>query len=275
MRNVCRVGAVLGAAMATSQPAAAQEIDDKYWIEVGAYLPDVDSQVRVAATNRPQVASTIDLESDLDLSKRKALPQVNAGLRFGSGRWSLDTEFYSLRRRGSATLRRDIAFDDAVYPVGVRLDSGFDSSVYRATVGYAFVKDDNTRIGAALGVHATDFTVRLSGAARVGEATVTGATRRRTLLAPLPTIGLFARQQIAPGVTLSGRIDYLSLKISDYKGRLVNAQGAVTWRFARNFGIGAMYRYVDYRVDVDKPRWNGRLKYGFSGPALFLRAGFR
>lgn len=254
--------------------AAAQSLDDLYWLEVGGYLPDVDSKVRVASVDLPNVATTIDLESDLDLTDRKTLPQVSAGMRF-SGNWSLEAEYYSLRRSGSVGIRREIVFDDVTYPIGARVSSSFDSSIYRVTAGYSFVRNQNTRVGAALGLHATDFEVSLSGDAQVGGVIGQAAARRRSFLAPLPTLGLFASQRLAPDLTLSGRADYLSLKVGDYSGRLLNAQASIVWRFAKNVGVGAMYRHVNYRVDVDKERWNGRLRYAFSGPALFVQVGFR
>jgi hypothetical protein len=273
MTDKLRCIAILAATSAGATPVAGQGLDDRYWIEAGGYLPKVDSTVRVAATAGPNLASTIDLESDLDLDDRKALPQVSAGVRLGDGGWSLEAEYYALRRTSSVSMRREIVFDDAVYPVGVRVDSSFDSSIYRATIGYAFLRKRDTRIGAAVGLHATDFEVALSGEARLGGVTTQGVARRRTFLAPLPTVGLFASQRLLPDLVVSGRADYLSLKIDEYSGRLLNAQASIVWRFARNVGVGAMYRHVDYRVNVDKERWNGRLQYSFSGPALFLQVG--
>lgn len=254
-------------------PGHAQSIEDKYWVEVGGYWPSVSSEVRVAPASNPDGGTTIDMESDLDLSKHKTLPQVAAGMRLG-GNWSLMGEYYSLSRSGSKSVSRDISFDDVVYPAGVRVDSSFDSTIYRATVGYSFVNNPNTRIGGALGFHVTEFELKLKGDAQVGGAAVTGEQRRRDVLAPLPTVGLFATQKIVQDVTFSARGDYLSLKIDDYKGRLFNGEAAVTWRFTKNVGIGAMWRYVNYRVDVSKDRWDGRLQYRFSGPAVFMQVGF-
>ena len=99
-------------------------------------------------------------------------------------------------------------------------------------------------------------------------------TRRRAALAPLPTLGLYGSIRVAPQVTLSGRADYLSLSVDNYDGRLFNAQAAATYRILENVGVGVAYRYVDYRVDVEKDDWDGRVKYKFRGPALFLQAGF-
>ncbi|WHO40657.1 outer membrane beta-barrel protein [Sphingobium sp. AP49] len=254
-------------------PGYAQSLDDKYWLEVGGYMPSVTSKVRVAPASNPDGGTSIDMESDLNLDKHKVLPQVSAGIRLGHN-WSLMAEYYSLSRSGEKQISRDISFDDVVYPAGVRMDTSFDSTIYRATFGYSFINKPNTRLGAALGLHATKFDLQLDGEARVGEAGISAQQRKRDVLAPLPTLGLFGAQRIAPDVTLSARADYLSLKIDDYKGRLLNGEAAVTWRFAKNVGIGAMWRYVNYRVDVDKERWAGRLQYRFSGPAVFLQAGF-
>jgi len=90
----------------------------------------------------------------------------------------------------------------------------------------------------------------------------------------MPTIGLFASYEVMPRLTLGGRLDFLSLGIDDYDGRLINAQAQLAYRFMKNIGAGVMYRYVDYRVDVEKERYTGRLTYSFSGPALFIEAGF-
>lgn len=273
-RHSIRLGGICVVMMGTvTAPAHAQALDDKYWVEVGAYWPSVSSHVRGAPASNPDGGTNIDLESDLDLDKHKALPQVAAGIRLG-GNWSVMGEYYSLSRNGSKTVARDITFDDVTYPAGVRVESGFDSDVYRLTFGYAFVSTPDTRVGAALGLHATDFTLTLKSDARLGETQVSGTQRRRKALAPLPTVGLFATQRIATDLTLGARADYLSLKIDDYKGRLLNAEAAMTWRFAKNVGIGAMWRYVNYRVDVDKDNWAGRMKYRFSGPAAFMQVGF-
>ena len=73
---------------------------------------------------------------------------------------------------------------------------------------------------------------------------------------------------------LSGRVDYFSLKYNDYDGSLVNAVVAVDYRFARNFGVGLGYRYVDYDLDVTKSSFTGGVKYEFSGPMLYLIGSF-
>ncbi|SNT04382.1 Outer membrane protein beta-barrel domain-containing protein [Sphingomonas laterariae] len=256
-----------------ASPAAAQALQDKYWIEAAAYWPRVDTNVRVASTGSQDIGTDIDLESDLDLDKNEVLPSVFVGARLG-GNFSVSAEYYALTRKGERAIERDITFRDVVYPVGASIATKFDTDVYRLTLGYAFVRNDNFELGASLGLHATKFKIELRGEGNVGG--VGGATQVRgeDVLAPLPTIGLFTAFEVTPGVTLNARVDYLSLSIGDYDGRLLNAQAGAAYRFTDNVGIGVMYRYVDYRVDVEKDRWTGRLAYKFKGPSVFLQLGF-
>ncbi|MCJ8157748.1 outer membrane beta-barrel protein [Sphingomonas sp. LaA6.9] len=266
------VAAVLGGVFGATS-ANAQALDDKFWIEGSAYFPKVDTDIRVSSLTDNTVGTEIDLESDLGLDNDSTLPAVFAGVRLGSN-FSIGAEYYSLGRDGTVNLARDIVFDDVTYPATASITSKFNTDVYRLTLGYAFVREDNFEIGAALGLHATDFEIQIEGIGNVGGATGQFESRRRSALAPLPTVGLFGAYEIMPKLTLTGRIDYLSLSIDDYDGRLINTQAALTYRVFKNVGIGAMYRYVDYRLDVEKPEWEGRIAYEFKGPAIFLQVGF-
>jgi hypothetical protein len=270
LKTVLTIGILWGGAGAGA--AHAQALEDRYWFEAQAYWPDVDTTVSVAGPNG-LVGTKIDLESDLDLSDRKTLPAFLAGARIGE-RWSLIGEYYGLDRSGSASTSRDIDFDDVTYSAGGTLSSGFDTKVYRAAVGYSFIKSDKAELGASVGLHVTQFKLSISGQGHVGAAAVQSELRKRDALAPLPTLGLFGAYQIAPRLVISGRVDYLSLKVGDYDGRLVNTEARLSYRLLKNVGIGAAYRYVDYDLNIDKEHWQGELAYKFKGPALFLQAVF-
>jgi hypothetical protein len=73
---------------------------------------------------------------------------------------------------------------------------------------------------------------------------------------------------------LSARADALSLKIGDYRGRLLAAQISASYEIASGLAAGAMWRHVNYRLNVDRADWNGLVKYRFSGPAVYLEYRF-
>jgi len=271
--KIAFMGTAIMLGVATS-PAHAQSLDDKYWLEVSAYWASVDSSIRLEPKNATIPGTKIDFENDLDLDDSEALPAIYAGARLG-GNWVVGAEYYSLSRKATVNLRREIVFDDVTYPLDADVSSKFSSDIYRFTVGYAFYRSEDAEIGGAIGLHATDFEVSLKGETQVGPgSSIQTVTRRRKALAPLPTLGLFGSVRVAPKVTASARADYLSLTVGDYDGRLLNAQAAISYRVLENVGIGASYRYVDYKLDVKKGNWRGNLRYEFNGPALFLQAGF-
>jgi len=267
------IATLLTGAAFVASPASAQGLDDKFWFEVGFYWPKVDTTIEVSSVTNSTIGTEIDFEDDLDFGDGEGLPSFTAGARL-SRRFRLVGEYYSLGRSSEATLARDIVFDDVTYPVSATVASEFDSSIYRFSVGYSFVRKPNVEVGGALGLHATDFEVALEGMGTVGGSTAQVQSRRREALAPLPTLGIYGTYAVAPRVELAANVDYLSLSVGDYDGRLVNAQASVSYRVFKNVGVGVMYRYVNYRLDVEKEEWVGRLTYEFSGPAVFLIAGF-
>lgn len=264
------VSAVICCAPETTQ---AQALQDKFWLQVTAYYPKIDTDVTVTPTGSATEGTNIDLERDLGLDDREILPAVFGGVRIGR-RFSIGADYYSLGRETTRAIDRDLVFDGVTYPVNAEVTAEFNTDVYRLTLGYAFLRRDNIELGAALGLHATNFEVGLSGEGAAGGGGITLQTRAQDFLAPLPTIGLFGTFELAPGLSLGGRFDWLSLSIGDYDGRLINTQATLAYRVTRNVGVGIMYRYVDYRVDVEKDRFTGRFAYQFAGPAAFVEIGF-
>jgi hypothetical protein len=171
---------------------------------------------------------------------------------------------------------RDIIFDDVTYPTNAVIESEFNTDIYRFTVGYAFARGPNYEDRRRDRPSCDRFrslpfrpghrspAIRCS---RLRPAAVARWRRCRHSACSAPG-------KVAPHVTVGGRIDYLSLSIDDYDGRLINTQATVTYRVWENVGIGLMYRYVDYRLDVEKNDYFGRIRYKFNGPAIFLQLGF-
>lgn len=271
-----RLGMAFAAAAALTMtglaaPAAAQSLSDKYWLEVSAYRPSIDTSL---ALSRPGAAGTdIDLENDLGLDDSDTLPAVYAGARLGS-RFVITAEYYALNRDASRTLTRDIVFDGTTYPATTQVDSELKSNVYRVTVGYTFWRSEQAELGAAIGLHATSFDVSLRGAISGGGGGVTTQRRGEDFLAPLPTVGLYGTYQATPKIALTGRADYLSLTVGDYSGSLFNLQAAASYAVTSNIALGVAYRYVAYDLDVEKSGYTANLDYNFSGPSLFVRFGF-
>jgi hypothetical protein len=258
--------------VAAAGAARAQSLDDAAWIELGGFWADVDSTGEFRLPDQPSGVS-FDFEQDLGLDDRQTLFSVNAGAR-AFGRVIFAADYYKLDRESSIELGRDIQFEDVTFPVAAEIDSGFDSDIYRLTVGYSLIHNGRFEFGPAIGLHATSFDIFVAGEARLGETEVAQAVRRRDFLAPLPTVGLYGTWQPTPRITANARIDYMSLGIDDYDGGVTNVQAGVSYAVTRNFDVGVQYRFVDYDLVIEKDSWTGDLDYTFQGPVVFLRASF-
>jgi hypothetical protein len=270
--KVLGTAAILGAA-AVAVPASAQAVADDFWISGSGFLANVDTKVRISPASNANSGTELDLEDDLGLDDNELLPAIYAGAKLGGG-FVITGEYYSLSRDTTASIARTITVDDVTYPVNASVSAGFKTAIYRLTVGYSFIRNETTEVGAAIGLHATDLQFSLSGQGSSGGAPVTLQTRRKDFLAPIPTVGLYGTFEVAPRVTINARADYLSLGIDNYDGSILNAQAAVSYRFTDNFGVGVGYRYVDYDLDVERTNYTGHFDYKFWGPSVFLEAGF-
>jgi len=263
---------VLGVA-ALAAPAHAQAIDDDFWIQGSAFFANIDTKVSSALVATPTAATEIDLEDDLGMDDSEILPAIYAGARLGGG-FVIAAEYFSLNRDTTATISRNITVDNVTYPVNGSVSAGFGTDVYRLSIGYVFLGNETSELGVAIGVHATELEFEISGQGSVGGAPVSNQVRRKDVLAPIPTLGVFGSVEVAPRVILSGRADYLGLGIDDYDGSVLNLQASASYRIMDNVGIGVSYRYVDYDLDVEKDDYTAAFDYQFNGPSVFVEIGF-
>lgn len=239
-------------------------LQDGFTLEVGAYAPTVKTTARLDSATLG-AGTSISFEDDLGLDDRKVQASILGKLRLGE-RWRLEGEYFALDRSGTRVIDRTINWGGNTYPIGIVVNSEFDSDIYRLSGGYSFIKNTEAELGVSLGLHVTDFTMSLEG--------VSVAKRTGDALAPLPTIGLYGSYALTPRWLLSGRVDFFSFSYNDYDGSLVNLVAGVDYRFTRNFGVGLGYRYVDYDLDVTKSSFSGSVQYEFSGPVLYLVGSF-
>jgi hypothetical protein len=269
-----RIAGAAALALCSLPGAALAELpQDVFWGELSWFYPTINSTARldVTATSRP--GSVITLEDDLDLDERKSTPYLQLGMRLGE-RWRLEFEYYDLSRSATKTLARTIDWGDTTFPVGVTVDTTFDTTIYRFTGGYSFVRDAASEVGVGFGLHITDFQTALAGTGNGPSGTNTFHNEKRDALVPLPTAGLYGTYKFTDQLSVRGRVDLLSFKYDEYDGRLVNWMAALDWRFAKNWGAGIGYRYVDYKLEAESSDFRGEINYKFKGPTLFLNAAF-
>lgn len=262
-----------GSVLAAVAPLArAESPQDHFWAQLEYFVPAIESSARLDATDPRLRGTKLSLEGDLGLRAHKGTPYALLGARLGD-RWRLEFEYYALRRSGSRTIGRDVQWDDRTFPISTRLDASFESTIYRLTAGWSFLRSPQGEAGVAIGLHTTDFKLSLAGQAAIG-ATAALTADRRDQFVPLPTVGVYGTYALTPEWMLRGRVDFLPLRSDRYEGSLTNLMAAVDWRFAKNLSVGVGYRLVNYQVELSRSRFNGELNYRFHGPTVYLSAAF-
>jgi opacity protein-like surface antigen len=259
--------ALMAGGPAAAQPAAwttHPALQDRWNIQLGVYTPNVSTTAHLNGAGG-RVGTEVNFEDDLGYTDRKNMPAVLASVRLGE-RWRIEAEYLSLKRENAHTLERTISWGDNSYTLGTVVNSEFRSDIFRLSGGYSFVRDAQKEFGFAFGLHTTDFKTSIAAA---GIGSDTG-----DVLAPLPTIGLYGAYALTPKWLVSGRVDVFSLSYDAYDGSLTNATIGIDYRFFRNIGLGAAYRYIDYDLKVTKSSFNGGLNYRFSGPLLYAVSSF-
>lgn len=257
-------------------PAAAQDATagHDFFVRGGLFFPKMSTTLRVDPVAGSGTGSVLSFEKDLNFNDRPVVGFGEAGWRF-SEHWRVTFEFIGLNRGQTATIDRDIVVGDTTYPVNGSLTGTFKSNIYKIQVGYSPVLTENAELGVSLGAHLTDFATSLEGQA-TGPGGGGGAvkTETRSILAPLPNIGAYGRLKLFGPVSLTGRVNWLQLKINNYDGGLTDAELGLSWRFAKSFSATASWRVLNYRLDVERERFEGRIRYRFTGPTVGLAATF-
>lgn len=267
-----KAAALLAAVLVLPQAARASELDRRAWVQLGAWRPALDSQLRVDAGSGQ--GTPVDFERDLGLDDGKAVGAVLIGACWAE-RWRFEFEYFELTRGARQHLTdRDLVVGEITYPAQVEITSEFDMKVHRAGVGYAFLREPDGEAGVTGGLHVTTFRAAFEGLGSFDGSLLAVQKVRRQETVPLPTVGVFGTWRVSPHWLLSGRADLFQLKYDHHRGRLFNLQGHLMVRVTPNVSLGAGYRLTDYRLDADDTDWRGRIELRYKGPQLMLEAGF-
>ena len=141
------------AALICSVSSAFAEIpQDRFWGQLEYFYPTVSTTLRLDANATARPGTTFSLEQELDLKDRKGLPYLDLGMRLGEN-WRIEFEYYELDRTGTKTITRQLDVGDTTFPVGATVSTTFDSTIYRLTGGWSFIKTQQAEAGVGFGLH--------------------------------------------------------------------------------------------------------------------------
>jgi hypothetical protein len=270
--TIALVGGGLGTAAAADDETEYRFIDDRWIIALGGYLADFTTDASIGTGNL--IGTTLRLEDDLGLSEDDRQFRVDGIYRFNR-RHAIGYGFWSLTRNGSEVLDRQIEVGDEIYGLNATLVSKFDAKWFRADWRYSFLRNPKGEAGINLGLSTYDFDVALEGEACAGPpddpCSIIGDNARveESLLAPVPTLGVFINYAIKPKLLFRANLNFFDLSVGDYEGRIVDTTLLFEWYFTRHFGVGGGTNGTDIRVK-DSSEDPFSVDYDISGLMAYL-----
>jgi hypothetical protein len=275
MRNSCRLTALVALSVLCGVPAAfADEATTNPtlaadWI-ISAGLANTNSDPRVGLAPDGSRVTLIDLDVlgvdadnyDTYLSVSWQAPE----------RWRLSFTTYTSKVEGGRFSDRDYEYGDLDIPAGSGIELDFKSTFYILNADYAFWNKPRWEAGVGIGIYALDW----SGGIQLVEGGSGSVVARESddFLAPLPTLGVFARYAYSD--RLAGRlgVDWLSVNIDSYDGEVFALAAGVDWWFSERWGVSGGFNLVDIEVTVDDKPFNQYLEASWESIYLKLNLAF-
>jgi hypothetical protein len=261
----CYISGLVAALVVLPAAAADPLYEQGFSFRLGGFYSSADTTLRIDSSNGDR-GTSISLEDDLGYEKDKSLPVLDAIWRINP-RHRVELGYLRLARDAQKTISGEIRFGDQVFPVSTEVGSRFDSDVWRLTYGWSFYREGGNELALLVGLHVTEFSTKLeSSGGAIAEAA------ERTI--PLPTLGIQGSWALTPSWRINGQVQVFSLEYDDYEGSFTTGSISAEYRINRNYAVGAGYLVNDYNLDVTSGQARGSFDYAFSGPMLYLTAGF-
>jgi len=273
------VSALLAAAFANgahAQAGPAQTLlDGKVVVNLGGFIvgTDLKASLNGSTVNNPDVDFDKTFgDSDNTRIRADVLWRLTPShhLRF------LYFDDSTSRRR---LIDEDIVWGDHTFTAGGEVRSKNSFKIYELAYEYAFIRQPSFELNGTFGVHWMDLSVKLSGDAIITDengntTSVSGSGKKGSVSTPLPVLGLRAGWVVAPSVYLDAQAQYFKAKINGYDGRVTDLRAGATYMFTPNLGLGIGYNRFTTRIDSDKERFDGRIRFAYSGFQAYLTGAF-
>lgn len=207
-----------------------------------------------------------DFESDLGLDSSDTVFRLDGYYRFNE-RHRFDFSIFNFSSNAVKQIQRDIQWGDDLYAIDTVIETALDVRIYKVAYTYSFLRRDNGYIGATVGLYIDDTKASLAeqnlGQAEVGDIT-----------APLPVIGLRGDYEFTDRWTFRASSEFFFLEYNDVDGSLVDLYAGIDYQVLDHMSIGLGLNSVTIDVDVAKTKFNGSLRWEYTGGLLFLKFDF-
>jgi hypothetical protein len=242
-------------------------LSDRFSLRGSFFTSNPDTQVRLDANDG---TPGTPLTAEDDFGQDDSIQQGRMELIFRMGkrqRNKLRVDYFKLDRYGDTILQRTLNFGNGPFNANERVTSSVDWRMLGFTDTYSLFKNEQFELGFGLGIYALQAELRGEVPARARREEATGA-------GVFPTFAIDSTYLITPRISVSGRAQYFSTTVGDFRGLLSDFHGDVQFRWRPNFAFGLGYTAIKASLDVNTQDFPGRFAITARGPEAFVRVSF-
>jgi len=267
--------ACLLALLAGSVTARAENlwpIDQRFSVQLGAFLVDTDTSVRLDGTNN-NFGTEVDFDDEFGLSDQTRF-RVDGYWRF-LDRHKLRFLYFDSRQSETRNISRTIDFGDTEFPVNAIVEASVQIQIIEVAYEYSFLRRENFELSGSLGLHNLSIEAGLSGTAssNAGQGGISESSEADGN-GPLPVIGLRGIWALSDHFYFDLQAQFFAIQFENFDGSLEDYKVGFVWQPFRNAGIGIAYNGFRTTLDVEETRFNGRLRFEYAGPVAFFTLAF-
>jgi hypothetical protein len=243
--------------------------DENYWmsedrirLSVGGYFPKIDTQVRVS--NDQGQGTLIDLEDDFGLDDSVVSLRIQGHYRFNSEHRFIYS-FIDVSRDASNVVKRDIIFDDKVFPAGSLVTADFSVQLIKLLYGYSFIQNDKIDFSFTTGMVGLDLDTTLNSPLVDRE--------EDSSFLPLPVVGLRGMYAYNRKLMLRAGIDYFKIDEGNVDAEVIDWNLAIEYDVFKKVALGLAYGR--FNLDGEKKNDNDKFDFDIEGFFIYGKFGFK
>lgn len=245
--------------------------EERFTFGLGAVLNSFGTSTRIDNSSLGQ-GSNVNLKDDLAVDQEQSSFWASAEWRFAP-RHRIGINYSQFKLSGTRTLTRNIQIDDEIYPAGATLSSELKLQIIPIAYSYSLIKTAKDELAGTIGVHWSRVSFKAQGSASLSGLDANADVTADTNL-PLPLIGLRYEHDFSQRWSAGLQGGYFPLKFGNVDGDIWTARAQVEYHFSKHFGLGLAVEGFELDVESSQGSWQGRIKYGYWGPQIYLKSRF-
>jgi hypothetical protein len=247
--------AVLGGVLAlglTAAPAFAQsssgtwnDLPDRFQLDGGYFRISADTVLRY---DGPQGSGDVSFEKDLGVNKDANTLWLDASWRLAR-RHQVKLAYTQLNRsRDGYEIQRDFTWGGETYTAGLSASATTGNDILGGYYRFALFRGERFEIGPTVGVGYLWLKAGIRATGTAGAQTRT-LDHSASVGSVTGAVGGYASAWPAKRLAFRGDFLYIKVKPGDSEAAVTDWRAGLDYYVARNFGIGAQYKFYRYSYD--------------------------